>query len=76
MTAIITKYHGPTNTRGSRIIATANGHRVSISYPYELSGIECHRAAAEALVKKMGWGPEGKLIGGGTDTGYAFVFTD
>jgi len=74
MTAIITKYHGPTNTRGSRITAYANGHKATIPYPYELSGMECHLAAAEALVKKMGWGPKGELIGGGTDTGYAFVF--
>ena len=73
MIAIETKYHGPTHTKGSRISASANGHRVSIPYPHELSGMDCHRKAALALQAKMGW--PGTLIGGGTRSGYVFVFT-
>jgi hypothetical protein len=73
MKAITTKYHGPTNTRGSRISAfDEDGNRVTISYPYELSGEAVHAAAAEALKAKMQW--SGRLIGGAVKHGYVFVF--
>jgi hypothetical protein len=77
MQAIITKYFGPTNSRGSRIKATAAAGSITISYPYDLSGQACHRAAADALVKKMGWDDPhyGGLLGGQLPNGdYAFVF--
>jgi hypothetical protein len=79
MQAIITKYFGPTNSRGSRIKATAAAGSVTISYPYELSGQACHRAAAEALVQKMGWNDAhyGGLLGGQLPSGeYVFVFNN
>lgn len=61
--AIVTTYHGPTNSRGSRISAKdSDNNRVSISSPLELSGEEGHKLAAEALKKKMGW--HGQLVGG------------
>ena len=41
--------------------------------PYELSGEDCHRKAAEALCDKLGWDAS-SLIGGGTKAGYVFVF--
>jgi hypothetical protein len=73
MKAIITKYHGPTNTKGSRITATdEDGNRVTIPHPYELSGEAVHKAAADALCKKMGWA--GNLIGGSLKNGYVFTF--
>jgi hypothetical protein len=73
MKAIVTKYHGPTNFKGSRISASdSDGNRVSISYPHELSGEAVHRKAAEALCQKMGW--TGELIAGGLKSGYVFVF--
>ena len=73
--AIVTRYKGPTDTKGSRITADdGDGNRISIPYPHELSGEACHLKAAEALRDKMGW--TGKLAGGGTRTGYAFVFVD
>jgi len=73
MKAIETKYYGPTNTRGSRIVASdSDGNRVSIPYPHELSGEACHWKAADTLRVKMGWA--GKMIGGGTKAGYCFVF--
>ena len=52
MTAIITKYHGPTNTRGSRITAYANGHKATISYPYELSGMDATGRPPKLLSRK------------------------
>lgn len=72
--AIVTKYHGPTNTRGARITASDDdGNRVSISYPSELSGVEVHRKAAVALKEKMGW--KGSMVAGAVKNGYVFVFT-
>lgn len=75
MKAIITKYHGPTNYKGSRITATdEDGNRATISYPYELSGEAVHRKAAQALCDKMGW--QGTLAGGSLKHGYVFTFMD
>ena len=52
MQAIITKYLGPTNIRGSRIKASCD--RGSITIPYPHIGIEeNHVAAAQALVDKF-----------------------
>ena len=73
MKAIVTKFHGPTNCKGSRITASdEDGNRITISYPYELSGEECHRRAAQALCDKMKW--SGSLVGGSLKNGYVFTF--
>lgn len=75
MKAITTKYHPATDTHGSRISARdSDGNWTFIPYPHELSGEECHRAAAVALCDKMGW--TGKMAGGSTKDGYAFIFTE
>lgn len=52
--AIITKYVGPTDTKGSRISARflVGGGKVSIPFPYVLTSEERHRAAAEALIER------------------------
>ncbi len=74
MKAIVTKYHGPTNMRGSRITASdEDGNRITIPYPHELSGEDVHRKAANALCTKMKW--NGKLVAGSLKNGYVFVFT-
>ena len=73
MKAIVTKYHGFTKARGSRISASdEDGNRVTIPYPYGSSIEDCHRIAAMALCDRMGW--KGKLIGGSLKTGYVFVW--
>lgn len=73
MIAIETRYLGPTNTRGSRIKATANGYSVTVPYPYnKRTGAEAHSVAALALCRKVGWADD--LIAGSTDRGYVFVF--
>ena len=70
--AIVTKYHGATDSRGSRVEANGGGLRVSIPYPHELSGVTIHEAAALALMEKAGW--TGKLIAGYMpDGGYVFI---
>lgn len=77
MQAILTRYLGPTNTRGARIKASCAAGSITISYPYDLSGQAVHRKAAEALVSKLGWVEDyyGTLLGGQLDSGdYAFVF--
>lgn len=79
MKAIVTKYLGPTDYRGSRIVATAEGgnrpHRIVVSYDDSLSGEACHRAAADALCARLGW-DSSSLVGGGLPNGrgYAFCF--
>ena len=74
--AVITKYVGPTNTKGARIVASnVDGRRVSIPYPHELSGEACHRAALDALILKWGLTVNGNWVGGAIKGGYAFVRT-
>lgn len=53
--AIITKYFGPGNVRGSRISAEARAGKVYVSYDHALDLIDNHKAAAVALIKKVGW---------------------
>lgn len=64
MKAIRTRYYGPTNTRGSRIVASDGDHnRISIPYPHDLTSDDAHEKAAYALMAKMNW--PNTLIGGG-----------
>ena len=70
--AITTKYVGPGNVRGARIIATtSSGIRHIIGYPHELSEAAGHRRAAEELCEILGW--DGVLVAGGMKQGYCFV---
>lgn len=75
MKAITTRYCGPTNCRGARIIASEpDGKRMSVPYPHELSGAEVHRHAADALMARLGW--TGPYVSGYQRPGvYAHVFT-
>lgn len=60
--AIVTKYHGPTNTRGSRISAEAEAGKIFVGYDDALNSEDNHKLAALALIKKVGW--ERHLRGG------------
>ena len=51
--AIITKFHGPTNTRCARISARAAADRIFVSYEY--GNRDPHGIAAEALARKLEW---------------------
>lgn len=65
--AIVTRYLGPTNYRGGRIVATADlprpdgrrdaDVRIVISYDHDSTSIEAHRTAARILVRTV-WTPE------------------
>ena len=75
MKAIMTKYIGPTDRRGSRIKATdSDGNSIMLPYDSALDTEGNHNAAAKALRDKMGW--KGRLIGGWTSGGMAYVFDD
>jgi hypothetical protein len=59
---IVTRFHGPTDTRGSRISATSgSGRRIYCGYRHELSADGNHDTAAAELAAKL-W--PGATIGG------------
>lgn len=73
--AIVTKYLGPTNTRGGRIKAWAkSGGKLSVTipYPHDLSLSQAHAAAAVALCDKLGW-TYSELHQAHVDNGCVFV---
>lgn len=73
MIAILTRYLGPTNYRGSRIVVTSgNGHRLVVSWDDALDVSENHAMAARKLCEKMGW--TGELASGGLKDGAAHCF--
>ena len=75
MTVIKTKYLPHTNTRGSRIQASANGFKTTISYPHEFSHEKCHFEAVKALVAKHKLDWDISNMGyGSDDNGYYFTF--
>lgn len=72
MQAIQTKWLSPTDTKPARIKAACAAGSVTVSHPQELSGQAAHRAAAQALCKKLRW--DYKLLGGNLPNGnYCFV---
>lgn len=73
--AIETKYLGPSNHRGARVVAKAYAGRVAIPWSYELDTDENHLKAATALANKYGWLNRGeRLIGGGNAAGTGNVY--
>jgi hypothetical protein len=77
MQAIRTRYHGPTNSRCSRISAKCEAGSISVSYDHALNIDGNHKAACDALRKKLGWMTEyyKPMIGGVFDGDYYWVFT-
>ena len=75
MTAIQTKYVGPTNTKPGRIVANAGmKRRVVVDYDHRVSSTDAHRLAVVALCEKFNWG--GQWAIGGTETGIIAVCLD
>jgi hypothetical protein len=79
MTTIVTRYIPATNTRGSRIRATAPyeggpNRTLTMPYPHELTGEDVHRAAAVALCRKYNWDDADRLICGHLGNDCVFVF--
>lgn len=75
MVIIKTKYLSATNTKGSRIKASANGFSVTIGYDYALSYEAVHYKAVQALVAKhkLDWDIS-RMGYGSDDNGYYFTF--
>jgi hypothetical protein len=74
--AIVTKYHGPTNSRGSRVIASAQAGRKIVPWDHALNSENNHRAAALALANHYGWLDNGEHLEAGAmpdGSGYCFV---
>ena len=78
MQAIITKYLGPTNFRGSRVKATCQAGSVTLPWDDALDMEENHDRAANARSAKLGWNkpPYGKMVSGGLpdSSGDCYVF--
>lgn len=79
-TAIFARYLGPTNYRGSRVVAeTADVNsqgkreRITVDWNPAHNSTRNYNDAAKALAVKLGW--SGQWIAGGTDTGYVYVRT-
>lgn len=71
--AIVTKYHGPTNSRGSRVSATAGPGRLYFAWDHALDVTENHAVAARMYAEKFGWLDSSDFVGGGTEEGFVFV---
>ena len=75
MQTIMTKYLGPTDTKGPRVKAmTSSGHRGStytVGWDHSLDVEGNHADAAQKLLDKLGWRGEWRM--GSTDRGYVFV---
>lgn len=75
MVIIKTQVLRPTNSRGSRIKASANGFQAVIPYPYAKSDADAHYEAVKYLVKKnnLDWNIDDMRYGS-DDKGYYFAF--
>lgn len=75
MQAISTRYHGPTGTIGSRIIAKAGGRRLVMHIDHGMSIDANHAEAAKLLRASLNWDRYGPMVGANTkENGRVFVF--
>lgn len=73
--AIVTRYLGPTNHRGSRVAVRAAAGRKFYGWNCALNSEDNHGAAAMMFAAEMGWLEGYTLIGGGMpdQTGNCYV---
>lgn len=79
MVAIVTKYLGPTDHKGTRILVKSEAGKVSritVSWDHALDVEANHHAAAQEYVRRNDWDQDcyGRIVGGAIEHGYAFVF--
>lgn len=72
--AIETKFIKATNVTGERVKATAWAGSVTIGYDYALDAQGNHKAAADALIAKLGW--TGTFAQGGNVKGNGYYFVN
>lgn len=65
--AIVVKYIGPTDARGSSVKASCQAGSVTLDWNDALNANSNHAAAVEALVTKLAW--DGDWYGGGSPDG-------
>lgn len=79
MQAIVTKYLGPTNTKGGRIKARCDAGSLTIGFHDGDGREDPHDRAARLLAEKLGWTSDlyGQLAVGelpdGTGNAYVFI---
>ena len=73
MHTIQTTYKGPTNSRGSRILAKTAAGRVTFSYRHALNSEANHIEAAAALARKLGLSGRWVMVGCPSEDGYIFA---
>lgn len=71
MQAIRTRYHGATNTRGSRITATCEAGSLTLPRDYSLNIDQDYARVARCLAERLGW--EGVYHGGSFGGDYYWV---
>jgi len=77
--AIVTKFLGPTNYRGSRVKATAQAGSITLEWDHALNPDKNHLAAATALANRYDWLDSGlRMVGGAlpAEAGYVYTFDD
>ena len=74
--AIETKYLGPTDHRGARVMVKAAAGRMYIPWDHELDADQNHRVAAKKFASALGWyeGESGLWAGGGKANGGGNVY--
>lgn len=73
--AIIIKFLGATNTKGTRIKASAESSSVTVPLDYSAGQEQRIRQAVDALLNKLEWSGE-YIIGGLPSGDYVAVFKD
>lgn len=76
--AITTKFLGPTNHSGARILVKAQAGRRTYAWAHEYDVGKNHADAARRFAREYGWDAHGKMYGGALPdgTGYCFVIPD
>jgi hypothetical protein len=75
MQAIVTTFLGPTNTKGSRVVAKCDAKRIVFAWDHGRGTTENHEAAARILLSVLGWDKRNRLVSGSLpgNNGYCHV---
>lgn len=72
--AIQTKFYGPGNVQGAKVIARAGAGRMTMAWDHSKNPEDNHRLAARMFAQKYNW--EGELVTGVLHDGsYVHVFS-
>jgi hypothetical protein len=77
--AVVTRFLGPTNHRGARVVATLpSGKRVTVAWDHALGERENHARAAALAIAHTGYNPNGRVVTCSAvgDRGYVVGFLD